>query len=478
MKIMRLKHQAVTACLALLLAVTPLLGANAQSVPQNREEISLSFAPLVKRTAPAVVNIYTETRVTTRGNPIFQDPMFRRFFGDMPLGRPRERVENSLGSGVIIDDSGLVITNHHVVDKATQISVVLADRREFPAELVISEERTDLAVLRIKTDQDLKFPTLDLANSDNVEVGDLVLAIGNPFGVGQTVTSGIISSNARTGVGITDFNFFLQTDAAINPGNSGGALINVAGDVVGINTAIFSRDGGSLGIGFAVPANVARSLVQAARSGKPLRRPWLGLSGQVVDKDAADALGLDRPAGVLIVDVMDGGTAAMAGIKPNDVITAVDGTMIDTPEELRYRIGSRPIGGSARVTVYRRGDERRVNLKLMAAPEKPRRDITEIKTPGPLQGATLANLSPALSEELGIEGVIYGVIILETQRRSTASRIGLRKGDILLKVTDVDGDTEIDSTRTARRLRPNPDGRYLLTLDRNGREITLRATLR
>ncbi len=230
--------------------------------------MQLSFAPVVKTTAPAVVNVYSKTLAaqdTQLG--LFNDPFFRQFFGDRGnFRRPRKQVENSLGSGVIVDSSGLIVTNNHVIRGGTDIRVVLADKREFEAKLLLADERSDLAVLKIEVGEE-ELAALSFGDSDNLEVGDLVLAIGNPFGVGQTVTSGIVSALARTQVGISDYQFFIQTDAAINPGNSGGALVNMAGELVGINTAIFSRSGGSIGIGFSIPSNMVRTVVQSAESG-------------------------------------------------------------------------------------------------------------------------------------------------------------------------------------------------------------------
>jgi serine protease Do len=263
-----------------------------KQVPRDAAEIQLSFAPVVKKAAPAVVNIYARQVQKAVGSSLFNDPFFRQFFGDQ-FGQPRERVRNALGSGVIVRADGLIVTNHHVVADANEIRVVLADRREFPAKLVISDEKTDLAILRIDSGG-ASLPVLAFRDSDELEVGDLVLAIGDPFGVGQTVTSGIISALARTQIGISDLGFFIQTDAAINPGNSGGALIGMDGRLVGINTAIFSQSGGSIGIGFAIPSNMVRVIVAAAESGGRIVRPWIGVTGQPVTPDLARGLGLER----------------------------------------------------------------------------------------------------------------------------------------------------------------------------------------
>ncbi len=247
-------------------------------LPQNPSQVRLSFAPVVKKVTPAVVNVYASRIETAPRNPLFDDPIFRRFFG----GGDEFRVSKALGSGVIVDPSGLVVTNYHVIEGMTQVKVALSDRREFEAEIVLRDPRTDLAVLRLKGGRD--FPVLELGDSDALEVGDFVIAVGDPFGVGQTVTQGIVSALARTQVGISDYGFFIQTDAAINPGNSGGALVDLDGKLVGINSAIYSRTGGSIGIGFAIPANMVKGVVAAAlHGGATVKRPWLGATLQSSD---------------------------------------------------------------------------------------------------------------------------------------------------------------------------------------------------
>src|SRR6516165_2653128 len=283
---MRPLSRPIIAILALLLA----LPAFAQPVPQSREQLQLSFAPVVKKTAPAVVNVFSRRTIKTAGSPFFDDPLCRRFFGEnSPFRGPSERVQRSLGSGVLVAADGTIVTNHHVIKDADEVTVVLADRREFEAKILRSDERVDLAILKIDASGE-RLPEL--------EVGDIVLAIGNPFGVGQTVTSGIVSALARTGVGVSDFRFFIQTDAAINPGNSGGALVSLDGKLVGINTAIYSRSGGSIGIGFAIPSLMVRTVLAGGPSGR-IVRPWIGASGQPVTSEIAASLGLPRPMGVL-----------------------------------------------------------------------------------------------------------------------------------------------------------------------------------
>src|SRR6201995_4408774 len=309
-------------------------------VPSSAAELRLSYAPIVQRVQPAVVNVYAAKVVQNR-NPFMDDPLFRRFFG-LPGGQ-QEQMQRSLGSGVMVDPSGLVVTNVHVIEGADQVKVSLSDKREFEAEIVLKDPRSDLAVLKLK-DVHEKFPTLDFANSDELMVGDVVLAIGNPFGVGQTVTHGIISAPAPTQVGITDYQFFIQTDAAINPGNSGGALVDMTGRLAGINTAIYSRSGGSQGIGFAIPANMVRVVVASAKGGgKAVKRPWLGAKLQVVTQDIADSLGLRSPNGALVASVVANSPAARAGLEFSDLIVAVAGQPIDDPNAFDYRFATRPL---------------------------------------------------------------------------------------------------------------------------------------
>src|SRR5262245_49304977 len=290
---MRLRFLALP-LLAVLVAASGDVSAQERRVPASPSEVRLSYAPVVQRAAPAVVNVYAARAVATNRNPFLDDPIFRRFFGVPDGGAPSEQLQRSLGSGVIVDTGGLIVTNNHVIEGATEVKVSLADKREYEADIVLKDQRSDLAVLRIRG-QSERFPAIDFADSDALQVGDLVLAIGNPFAVGQTVTHGIVSAVARTQVGITDYQFFIQTDAAINPGNSGGALVDMTGKLVGINTAIFSRSGGSQGIGFAIPANMVRVVVASAKGGgSTVKRPWLGARLQAVTPEIAESMGLKR----------------------------------------------------------------------------------------------------------------------------------------------------------------------------------------
>src|SRR5579883_759395 len=348
-----------------------------RQVPQEQTGVLLSFAPVVKKAQPAVVNVYASRTDRRPRNPLFDDPIFRHFFGDGGNGRPGSPTARSLGSGVLVDPSGLVVTNYHVIEGMTDIRVALADKREYDADIVLRDQRTDLVVLRLKGGDN--FPTMELGDSESLEVGDIVLAIGDPFGVGQTVTQGIVSALARTQVGISDYGFFIQTDAAINPGNSGGALVDMQGKLVGINSAIFSQTGSSIGIGFAIPVNMVKVVLSAAKGGgHAVRRPWLGASLQSVSREIADSLGLDRPSGALVADLSPVSPAAEAGVQRGDLITAVDGQSVDDPEGLGYRLATKPLGGAASLTVIRSGKELSLPIKLLPAPEVPPRDPVKL----------------------------------------------------------------------------------------------------
>ena len=421
-----------SATLAVLLFSTPLRAA--EQVPQTAVELKLSFAPIVKKASPAVVNVYVRQRVKTFVSP-FEDPLFKQFFGDQQ-GQPRERVANSLGSGVIVSKDGLVVTNNHVVKgsggNAAAIKIALTDKREFDAELILADERSDLALLKIKADGK-DFPFLEFDDSDAIEVGDLVLAIGNPFGVGQTVTSGIISALARTAVNASDQQYFIQTDAAINPGNSGGGLVDMQGRLVGINTAIFSRSGGSLGIGFAIPSNLVKSFMAQAAAGREIIRPWFGAKLVPVTREVASGLGLDRVTGALISEVYAGGPAEAAGLKRGDVVVAVDTHEIDDPRALTYRLATRGIGETAKVKYLRSGATAEAELALKPAPGLDPSAVRDLTGPHPFDGARVAELAPGTATEIGLEDLV-GVIILAVQPGSIAQGLGLRPSDLIIKV--------------------------------------------
>ncbi len=414
------------------------LGAQQSFVPQNQAQLQASFAPVVQHVVPSVVNVYAKRYVRTRTRrlpPLFDDPLFRRFFGDGFGGQQRIREQQSLGSGVIVDASGLVVTNNHVIEGGEELRVMLADRRQFEATLILADERTDLAVLRLKDPpSDLK--PIAFRDSDNVNVGDLVLAIGNPFGVGQTVTSGIVSALARTYVGVSDYQSFIQTDAAINPGNSGGALVALDGRLLGVNTAIFSNSGGSVGIGFAIPANMVRQVVRAAQSGGKIKRPWIGARFQDVTQELADAVGLPRPHGALIMELHPQSPLKKAGANVGDVVLRVDSHDVMTWADMRYRIGSRDIGGRILMEVQSDDRQRHLLFDLVAAPETPPRNetVVEQKNAGPFIGVKIANLNPALVDELRLEDMPEGVIVIGVVRNSPAHRFGFVIGDIIRRI--------------------------------------------
>jgi Do/DeqQ family serine protease len=452
--------------LVFLLALLGPAEAQTRSPPESRREVQLSFAPVVKKAAPAVVNVYG-ARVERARQRQSMDDFFRRFFGEDGPGMPRERMQRSLGSGVIVDASGLVVTNHHVIENMTEVKVALPDRREFDAEIVLRDPRTDLAVLKLKGAAGV--PSIEFGDSEALEVGDLVLAIGNPFGVGQTVTQGIVSALARTQVGVTDYQFFIQTDAAINPGNSGGALVDSNGKLIGINTAIFSRSGGSHGIGFAIPASMARTVVDSARGGdRTVRRPWLGARLQGVDRDLAESIGLERPMGVLVSAVFDKGPADEAGLKRNDVIVELDGQSVDDPDAFGYRFALKGLGGQANLTVVRGGKRTTMRVKLQTPPETRPRDPVKIRTRSPLGGVTAVNMSPAVADELQLEVGTDGVVIADVDEGSPASRVGFRKGDVILAVNG----ERVTASKDLERLLRGSSQMWRITINRGGQVLT------
>ena len=446
-----------------LAAMASIAPAQDRRLPSSAAELQLSFAPVVKRVAPAVVNVYA-ARVVENRNPFMNDPLFRQFFGTVP----REQVLRSLGSGVIIDPAGLVVTNYHVIEGASEVKVALADKREFDAEVALKDEHSDLAVLRVKVAGE-RFPVLDFANSDELQVGDVVLAIGDPFGVGQTVTHGIVSALARTQVGISDYRFFIQTDAAINPGNSGGALVDLNGRLVGINSAIYSRSGGSQGIGFAIPSNMVRVVVASAKGGSAaVKRPWLGAKLQDVTPEIAESLGLKRPSGALVASAAADGPAAKAGIKTGDLIVSIDGTAIDDANAFDYRFATTPLGGTAEIGVVRHGKEMAFKVALQTAPDEPREQI-EIQARSPFLGTTVANLSPALADDLRLDTQTRGVVIVAVADGSEAQSLGFQKGDIVVSVNN----QKIERSNDLDRITRSGGRQWRITINRGGQQITV-----
>ena len=381
------------------------------------------------------------------------------------MGRaPRERTENSLGSGVIVRGSGVIVTNSHVVNGADELRIVLNDRREFPATLVAQDEKLDLAVLQVDTKGEV-LPSLRIDDSGDVEIGDIVLAIGNPFGVGQTVTSGIVSALSRTQV--ADSSSYIQTDAAVNPGNSGGALVSLDGDLIGVNTAIFSRSGGSNGIGFAIPASLVARAVDSAVTRGRIDRPWIGARTQGVDSAMASTLGLDRARGAVINDLYPSGPADKAGLKSGDVILSVDGDAVNDDSGLNFKLATLRAGSRAEVLVLRDGRERRINVVAEVPKEVPARDERVLDGYNPLDGASVVNLSPAYAEEVGLDPYARGVMISRVIRRSAASANGLRPGDI---IASLDG-RDVGSSRDLEKRLQAKDGAedWEMSIDRRGR---------
>ena len=382
-----------------------------------------TLAPMLKETTPAVVNIATRGRLRVRENPLLADPFFRRFF-NLPSA-PRERQTQSVGSGVIVDgEQGYVLTNNHVIANADQIVVTLRDRRQFAAELIGTDPDTDIAVLRIPAED---LTTLRMGDSDRLEVGDFVVAIGNPFGIGQTVTSGIVSALRRSGLGIEGFEDFIQTDASINPGNSGGALVNLRGDLIGINTAIIGPGGGNVGIGFAIPINMAREVMDQLITYGEVRRGRLGVHAQDITPEIADALGVDLDQGAIITQVVRGSPAANAGIKAGDLVIAADGEPVRSATHLRNKIGLLRVGETIELTVLRDGDRHTLSAKLEEPEQLQMRGGGTVRR---LSGATFA----PLTEESTLFGRVEGIAVVDVERGSPAWQIGLRKRDVIVSV--------------------------------------------
>jgi len=453
-----------------LVIFTALLPARAESVVSTSGQLTFSYAPIVKKVSPAVVNIFVKRVVHERVglSPFLNDPVFRQFFGNAPdVGGPvREKVERSLGSGVIIATDGQIVTSNHVVKDAKEISIVLADRREFEAKVVRRDPQSDLAFLHIDTNG---LPFLEVRDSDTLEVGDVVLAVGNPFGVGQTVTHGIISALARPAQGVSDYQFFIQTDAAINPGNSGGALVDTQGRLIGINTAIYSTSGGSNGIGFAIPANIVKAVQTSQVKEGRVVRPWIGLSVQPVTQEVADAMGLKSLSGALVRKALKGAPAEKAGIREGDVITVVGSNAIDDDKSLIYRTSTLAVGSSVEVTLIRKGVEKKV-MFVVEGPPKSDAATHTLKDLGPLSGLVVATLTPSIAMQLGMEAQDSGgVAVLGGSGQAGAM---LQKGDV---ITEVDQQPVADVEDLERALAGKKHG-WALTVRRG--EGTLTLTLR
>jgi len=416
---------------------TPAAAAVALNAPQS------NFVPVVKAAAPAVVNISTTRVVQSSGgqfqSPFMDDPFFRHFFGDEFSRRfngPRKREESSLGSGVIVDSAGYIVTNNHVIAQADEIKVLLSDEREFTGKVVGTDPKTDLAVIKIDAKN---LPTVPWGDSNSLEVGEYVLAVGNPFGLNQTITMGIVSAVGRANVGIADYEDFIQTDAAINPGNSGGALVNTRGELVGINTAIFSRSGGYMGIGFAVPANMARSVMESLIKTGKVVRGWLGVSIQKVTTDLAKQFDLSDAKGALVSEVIDNSPAAKHGIKSGDVIVAFDGKPVDNPTVLRNIVAATDVGRKVKVNVVRDGKQKTLTVKIAEQPKDlARLDEEEgAKSEGvnsSLAGLEVSNITPELARRLKVPEDTTGVVVTSVEPGTAAHSAGVKRGDVIIEV--------------------------------------------
>jgi len=444
--------------LTLIAAVLVATAAHA-ATPASQQQMQLSFAPLVKATAPAVVNVYVTRRVKEFVSPFGNDPFFRDFFGS-DVGVPRERMENSLGSGVIVSEDGLIVTNNHVVKGGgdAEIKVALADKREFDARIILRDEKLDLAVLRLQA-ADHKFAHLDFDDSDKIEVGDLVLAIGDPFGVGQTVTSGIISALARSRGDAADAQYFIQTDAAINPGNSGGALIDMNGRLIGINSAIVSRSGGSQGIGLAIPSNLVKVFLDSAISGKAIAKPWLGAELAPVTREIAQQLKLEKVTGVLVADVTPDGPAAKAGLTPQDIVVGIDGAEVEDAAGLAYRLDTKGVGAAAKLSVLRDGHEISLDLPLMEAPKPVAVNLTG---PHPFDGAKVSDVALSTLGRNATGSDLAGVMVLEVQTGSIAQSLGFHPGDVVVRVNR----TRVRGVADLQRLLKTPQRLWRLDVKR------------
>jgi Do/DeqQ family serine protease len=431
----------------------PPLPSVARRAPTDAAQVKLSYAPVVKKTQQAVVNISSK-RVVRQVDPFFE------MFG---MGVPRARVEGSLGSGVIVRSDGIIVTNNHVIEGGQEITVSLSDRREYPAKILLADAKADLAVLKIEA---TGLPTLAISSGEDLQVGDLVLAIGDPFGVGQTVTNGIISALNRTDVGASSVASFIQTDAAINPGNSGGALVDMDGNLIGVNSMILSRSGGSQGIGFAIPGPVVRQVVDTALGGgKVVSRPWLGVSGQAVTSEIARSLGLDRPHGVLLASVYPGSSAARAGLQQGDAVLSVDGQAVDDETSLNYRIGTHRPGDSVSVAYQRGGSARTARVTVEAPPSRPR-DQQLVQGQNPFDGAVVLNLSPATAIELDVDPFRAGVVVSEI-RGGLSANAGIRPGDLIKQVNG----KKIDSVSDLRAALQARTRTWSIVIDRGGQQI-------
>ena len=386
-------------------------------------------ADVADEVLPSVVNISSMKTVVVRQSPLFSDPLFREFFGG---GIPRERVQRALGSGVIVSKDGYIVTNNHVVGGADKVEVRLSDERVFPAQIIGTDPKSDVAIIKI---QEQGLPAITIGDSSALRIGSFVLAVGNPFGLEQTVTMGIISALGRSGLGITDYENFIQTDAAINPGNSGGALVNMKGELIGINTAILSRTGGSVGIGFAIPINLVMSIKKSIDVYGEVVRGWLGVTVQEITPKIADALSLRSTKGVLISEVITDSPADKGGITQGDVIVSINSVAVNSTASLRFLVSEFLPGSSVKIGIIRDGSPktRIVTIGDLSKAQTPEHKLV-IEGDRFLEGATVSDITPATRESLEIGNDVEGVLVIEVKDNTAAARTGLRPGDIILQI--------------------------------------------
>ncbi|HEY9174274.1 MAG TPA: DegQ family serine endoprotease [Verrucomicrobiae bacterium] len=430
---------------------------NIQSAPVNPAlHERTSFAPMIKRVSPSVVNIYTAktVRQTPMMSPLFDDPFFRQFFGSPLENMPRERREQALGSGVIISEDGYLLTNNHVVENADEIKVALADDKTvYDAKVIGTDPQTDIAVIKI---EGKKLPAIVIGDSDTLEVGDTVLAIGNPFGVGQTVTTGIVSAKGRAGMGIVDYEDFIQTDAPINPGNSGGALVDVEGRLVGINTAIFSRSGGNNGIGFAVPINLARFVMERLVTDGKVTRGFLGVVIQPVTPDLAKAFDLKDATGALVGQVNEGSPADKAGLKEGDVVVRYNGKQVNDSRHLRLMVAQTPPDTEVKLEVIRDGKTRNVTVKLGELPKeglaRAGSGLQRGSSGDVLDGVTVDDLDVRTRRQFNIPNSVDGALVSNVDQDSPAAAAGLRPGDVIVEINRRPVANADEAIRLSRRV--------------------------
>lgn len=435
------------------------------ATPAFAQQGGRTLADIAAATVDSVVNISSTKVIEQPQNPLFNDPMLRRFFGFPEM--PEQRRATSLGSGVVVNTDGTILTNYHVVAKADEIRVLFTDGRELDAKIVGSDPKSDLAVIKL-TEEAPNLKPIAFGDSDRMRLGDVVLAIGNPFGLSHTVTMGIVSATGRANVGIAAYEDFIQTDAAINPGNSGGALVNMEGELIGINTAIVSRTGGYMGIGFAVPTNMARPIMESLIEYGEVRRGWLGVVIQEIDQELASAMNLSISKGVLISDVMEGSPAHEAGLKRGDVIVEFDERKIESVGELRNAVAANQPGSEVTVTILRDGQRKQIDVKLGELPE----DMGEIKPAAPegegsfeSSGLSVGPLDPMSRQRFSIpDGIEEGVVITAVRPGTFAAQAGLRPGDVILETNR----KQIGSVEDFRKAYARADRKVLLLVWRQG----------